>query len=78
MNMEVDEAGKLRAFREKFGRGWDAERMDDGEGGEGEREDNLMDLITGFGEGEGEGDGAVVKEMGAKGMGKEKEKGGGR
>ena len=25
MNVEEDEAGKLRAFRERFGRGWDAE-----------------------------------------------------
>ncbi|KAI1390521.1 uncharacterized protein F4822DRAFT_153059 [Hypoxylon trugodes] len=25
-NVEVDEAGKLAAFRNKFGRGWDAER----------------------------------------------------
>jgi hypothetical protein len=24
-NVEVDEAGKLAAFRERFGRGWDAE-----------------------------------------------------
>lgn len=53
--MEADEAGRLRAFREKFGRGWDAERMDDGEdeegveGREGEGEDNLLDLISGFG-----------------------------
>lgn len=50
--MEVDEAGRLRAFREKFGRGWDAERMDleDREGEEGgeQREESLMDLITGF------------------------------
>jgi hypothetical protein len=25
LNVEEDEAGKLRAFRERFGRGWDAE-----------------------------------------------------
>lgn len=25
-NVEVDEAGKLAAFRERFGRGWDAEK----------------------------------------------------
>lgn len=25
MNVEDDEAGKLRAFRERFGRGWDAD-----------------------------------------------------
>lgn len=50
--MEADEAGRLRAFREKFGRGWDAERMDledrDGEGKGKEKEESLMDLITGF------------------------------
>lgn len=50
--MEADEAGRLRAFREKFGRGWDAERMSledrDGEGEGQEEEDSLMDLITGF------------------------------
>ena len=65
--MEADEAGKLRAFRERFGRGWDASRQSegqdedegidavagqDGTGKEGkgeEREDNLMDLISGYG-----------------------------
>lgn len=62
--MEADEAGKLRAFREKFGRGWDAGRLEErdreegrervgGEEGEGdggeEEQDNLMDLISGFG-----------------------------
>lgn len=25
LNVEEDEAGKLRAFRARFGRGWDAE-----------------------------------------------------
>ncbi|CAD6572166.1 MAG: hypothetical protein ASARMPREDX12_004982 [Alectoria sarmentosa] len=57
LNVEADEAGKLRAFRDKFGRGWDASRMEEKdaeagkeEGGEPakepeEREDNLMDLI---------------------------------
>ncbi|KAI1377133.1 hypothetical protein F4677DRAFT_68715 [Hypoxylon crocopeplum] len=29
-NVEVDEAGKLAAFRGRFGRGWDAEKKDDG------------------------------------------------
>lgn len=43
LNIEEDEAGKLRAFREKFGRGWDAERMDRGE----EKGDSLVDLISG-------------------------------
>ncbi len=61
--METDEAGKLRAFREKFGRGWDASKTQDieveGEDGEGsdlqaqdsrKEEDNLMDLISGYGQ----------------------------
>lgn len=78
LNIEADEAGKLRAFREKFGRGWDAGRMEerdredgredgsegDGEGeGESAREDNLMDLISGFGrEAEGKGEAVGVRE----------------
>lgn len=47
LNIEEDEAGKLRAFREKFGRGWDAERMDRGE--EEQEGDSLVDLISGRG-----------------------------
>jgi hypothetical protein len=54
-NVEEDEAGRLRAFREKFGRGWDADAtgsedgdsvasQDGAEGGE----DSLMDLISGY------------------------------
>jgi hypothetical protein len=55
-NVEEDEAGRLRAFREKFGRGWDAdttgaeegaERAAGQDGGEG-AEDSLMDLISGY------------------------------
>ncbi|KAI4187899.1 MAG: hypothetical protein LQ346_005410 [Caloplaca aetnensis] len=57
LNVEADEAGRLRAFREKFGRGWDAEKMvtrdeetgEVKEGQEEEGEDNLMDLISGYG-----------------------------
>ena len=48
MNIEADEAGRLRAFREKFGRGWDAKsgtEVEDGE--ELQEQDNLMDLISG-------------------------------
>lgn len=71
--METDEAGKLRAFREKFGRGWDASRMADEdvdgdgreEGGDekGEQEDNLMDLISGYGqEAEAKGEAAGVRQ----------------
>ena len=75
--METDEAGKLRAFREKFGRGWDASRMQEKdeeaekEGGEQEgmegrqreEEDNLMDLISGYGqEAEKKGEAKGLKE----------------
>jgi len=56
--VEEDEAGKLRAFRSKFGTGWDAESAASGQV-EKEREsrdaldvnteeDNLLDLITTF------------------------------
>ncbi|EOD51259.1 putative 50s ribosomal protein [Neofusicoccum parvum UCRNP2] len=31
MNVEEDEAGRLRAFRAKFGRGWDSEITEDPE-----------------------------------------------
>ena len=51
MNLEADEAGRLRAFREKFGRGWDAKSQveaDTEEEVEIEEDDNLMDLISGF------------------------------
>jgi hypothetical protein len=53
LNLETDEAGKLRAFRERFGRGWDAKTtveteeegvMEDEE----EEEDSLLDLISGY------------------------------
>ncbi|TGO89483.1 hypothetical protein BPOR_0107g00090 [Botrytis porri] len=62
-NVENDEAGRLSAFRERFGRGWDGEaEKSDGEGklakdGEsakaeekskkGDSMDSLMDLISG-------------------------------
>ncbi|KAL6715589.1 hypothetical protein ACLMJK_006550 [Lecanora helva] len=89
LNMETDEAGKLRAFREKFGRGWDATRNLDketdeegGEEGDGQikgsrqEEDNLMDLISGYGqEAERKGDAAGVregKERSGKGKGGER------
>ena len=86
--MEADEAGRLRAFRERFGRGWDAERMGEederrargsgeGEGeGMGEEEDNLMDLIGGYGvqaEERGEAKGVREgKERSGKGKGGER------
>lgn len=44
MNVEEDEAGKLAAFRSKFGRGWDADTGASGKDQEGE--DHLLDLIT--------------------------------
>ncbi|PQE32668.1 hypothetical protein CJF32_00008243 [Rutstroemia sp. NJR-2017a WRK4] len=55
-NIESDEAGRLRAFRERFGRGWEAEapvgekkKEDAGEnkGQQEEQEESLMDLISG-------------------------------
>ena len=53
--MEQDEAGRLRAFRERFGRGWDLDSQE-GEGEDGtavdggrEEEESLMDLISGAG-----------------------------
>ncbi|KAL8860226.1 MAG: hypothetical protein Q9178_003197 [Gyalolechia marmorata] len=73
LNVEADEAGRLRAFRERFGRGWDAESMttrdeETGEVKEGqeeqhEDEDNLMDLISGYGAGaEEKGESKGVRE----------------
>lgn len=47
--MEQDEAGRLRAFRQRFGRGWDMEAQVGEEGAEDntQEEDSLMDLISG-------------------------------
>ncbi|KAL8717158.1 MAG: hypothetical protein Q9225_005577 [Loekoesia sp. 1 TL-2023] len=84
LNVEADEAGRLRAFRERFGRGWDAEKMvtrdeetgEVKEGQEEEEEDNLMDLISGFGkmaEAKGEAKGVrQEKERSGKGKGGER------
>ncbi|KAL8761629.1 MAG: hypothetical protein Q9184_002276 [Pyrenodesmia sp. 2 TL-2023] len=84
LNVEADEAGRLRAFREKFGRGWDAEKMvtrdeetgEVKEGQENEGEDNLMDLISGYGnEAKAKGDTKGVREgkvRSGKGKGGEK------
>ncbi len=81
LSIEADEAGKLRAFREKFGRGWDAgglgarDQIDGEEGGkgedEGEEEDNLMDLISGYGREEAAGV-REGKERSGKGKGGER------
>lgn len=59
LNVEADDAGRLRAFRARFGRGWDAQTISIEEGGEreagqgleheGNGEDSLMDLISGYG-----------------------------
>jgi len=64
LNIEEDEAGRLRKFRERFGRGFDVdssaagdEAEDDAEmnedngmvGGDKGQGDSLMDLISGYG-----------------------------
>ena len=73
LSIEADEAGRLRAFREKFGRGWDAQRMEDEDkdAAENEQDDNLMDLIAGYGR-ETKADGT------AKGVRQEKARAGNR
>lgn len=64
--LETDEAGRLRAFRERFGRGYDAERMEDEDKDAAETEeveDNLMDLIESYGQqAEAEGTAEGVRE----------------
>ena len=65
LGLEADEAGRLRAFRERFGRGWDAERMkDEDEDTSADQDvDNLMDLIGNYGrEAEAEGTAKGVRE----------------
>lgn len=73
-NVEQDEAGRLRAFRERFGRGWDLEgpESEKGEketgldgGGQVDHEESLMDLITGA-SGVGVGTGKEETAAGAK------------
>ncbi|KAI1407632.1 hypothetical protein F5Y13DRAFT_123980 [Hypoxylon sp. FL1857] len=65
-NVEVDEAGKLAAFRERFGRGWDLEKSADAEVSELEKLE-----AAGAAEG-GEVDGAAGKKPDAKKVEKEK------
>lgn len=86
VNFEVDEAGRLAAFRARFGRSFDAgtaeeEVVEKAEQGEGETEkekrkqdqqqqleeedDNLLDLISSFGQEE-----APLPEPKAKGKGR--------
>ena len=54
LNVEDDEAGRLRAFRNRFGRGWDAkipeegDELRDGEEETAETDESLLDLITGY------------------------------
>lgn len=81
VNYEVDEAGRLAAFRAKFGRSFDAntpaEEAEEGEEGREERErreredqeeeDNLLDLISGFGQGEQHLQHQQIKSSGKKG-----------
>ncbi|KAF2144559.1 uncharacterized protein K452DRAFT_284888 [Aplosporella prunicola CBS 121167] len=67
LNVEEDEAGRLRAFREKFGRGWDSEVTESAEeareGEEGlppqEGEESLLDLISNYGRAEAAKGGAA-------------------
>jgi hypothetical protein len=47
-DVEEDEAGRLRAFRARFGRGWDVDGAEESAEGEEEQEDTMMDLISGF------------------------------
>ncbi|KAI4847697.1 hypothetical protein E4T45_06662, partial [Aureobasidium sp. EXF-8846] len=80
LNVEEDEAGRLKRFRGRFGRGWDAEAVTGAEevrdGEEAltpeESEDSLLDLISNYGnEAEAEGKAAGKKEE-AKSSGKGK------
>lgn len=69
-SVEDDEAGRLAAFRAKFGRSWDANTPAEEAGADAdkggadakaaaaeaqEEEDNLLDLISSFGQEEAEG-----------------------
>ncbi|KAF2870931.1 hypothetical protein BDV95DRAFT_495273 [Massariosphaeria phaeospora] len=51
LNVEEDEAGKLAAFRAKFGRGWDSE-CGNNQDKAAQPTDHLMDLISGQGKGQ--------------------------
>ncbi|KAM0717674.1 hypothetical protein Q7P37_007526 [Cladosporium fusiforme] len=83
-NVEEDEAGRLKRFRGRFGRGWDAEVVtgteEAREGEEGlapqESEESLLDLISNYGqeaEKKGEAAGTTApKQKSGKGKGGEK------
>ncbi|KAF4344316.1 ribosomal 36 precursor mitochondrial [Fusarium beomiforme] len=47
-NVELDEAGRLAAFRERYGRSYDASHAEEGEGADKAAEDSYGDLITGY------------------------------
>ncbi|GAB7357479.1 hypothetical protein MBLNU459_g0016t1 [Dothideomycetes sp. NU459] len=58
LNIEEDEAGRLKRFRGRFGRGWDAEALagaEEAREGEDslepqEQDESLMDLISNYGQ----------------------------
>ncbi|KAH9836888.1 54S ribosomal protein L36, mitochondrial [Teratosphaeria destructans] len=59
LNVEEDEAGRLKRFRKRFGRGFDVDAMEAEQARDGEeavnadRQDaSLLDLISGFGQNE--------------------------
>ncbi|KAK5126272.1 hypothetical protein LTR85_010507 [Meristemomyces frigidus] len=71
LNVEEDEAGRLKRFRRRFGRGFDAEAMEQGEEArEGEetldqsqQDESLLDLISSYGQtAEKKGEAAGVTE----------------
>jgi hypothetical protein len=51
-NVEEDDAGRLKSFRKKYGRGWDVEASEEDVASrvkaEKEGDDSLMDLISGY------------------------------
>ncbi|CAD0106530.1 unnamed protein product [Aureobasidium uvarum] len=80
LNIEEDEAGRLKRFRGRFGRGWDAEAVagsEDVRDGEEalapeEAEDSLLDLISNYGNEAEAGAKAAGKKEEAKSSGKGK------
>ncbi|KAH7198541.1 uncharacterized protein B0J16DRAFT_40636 [Fusarium flagelliforme] len=47
-NVELDEAGRLAAFRERFGRAYDAANAEEGEEAAEDADGSYADLITGY------------------------------
>ncbi|KAI7208317.1 hypothetical protein KC333_g9184 [Hortaea werneckii] len=78
LNIEEDEAGRLKRFRRRFGRGFDAEAMEAGEEArDGEeslpkeqQEESLLDLIAGYGQQSEKSGSAAGKKEEKKGSGK--------